>query len=257
MLPATLIGCSSKSYFTADSAAAWFRIVTEGLAATSEGAQDVFLCPAFPLIRDALDALRPLGGLVGAQDVSRFPTGAYTGEVSAELLAGMGARFAMIGHPERVKHLGEGPADFAVKAEAAAEAGLVPILIVGEPERGADPEQIIRPQLDVAFGGISSDAPVIVAYEPTWAIGAAEPAPGDHVVGVVAHIREMLAERRGESRVLYGGSAGPGTFDAIAAAGRESGDAAGIPDGVFLGRAGVDPLTFLATVAEVRAAVAA
>jgi triosephosphate isomerase (TIM) len=256
MLPQTLIGCSSKSYFTASSAAEWFDVVTTGLAATPERGDGVFLCVPHPLLGDAIRALDPLGALVGTQDVSEFPAGAYTGEVSAELLAGLGSRFAMVGHPERVKNNGEGPADFAAKSEAAAAFGIVPILVVGEPTRGADPEQVIRPQLDAAFGGIDPSRPVVVAYEPTWAIGQAEPAPGEHVVGVVARIRELLADMgRPGTRVLYGGSAGPGTFDGIAQAGHRVGNLVGIPDGVFLGRAGVDPHSFLATVAEVRAAV--
>lgn len=254
MLPDILIGCSSKSYFNATTAEKWLEVVSAGLQDSPDSGEGVFLCVPFPLLVTASRALEPLGALVGVQDVSRFPSGPFTGEVSAELLAGLGARFAMVGHPERMKNFDEGPAIFAEKVQRATEAGIVPILIVGEPERGRDPEEIIRPQLDDAFAGIAASDPVVVAYEPSWAIGQAEPAPAGHVVGVVAGIRDMLLESGRNARVLYGGSAGPGTFDAIAAAGRESGNPAGIPDGVFLGRAGVDPHGFLATVAEVRAA---
>ncbi|TAJ46435.1 MAG: triosephosphate isomerase [Herbiconiux sp.] len=255
MLPTTLIGCSSKSYFTASTATEWLDIVSAGLAEMPLRGEGVFLCVPFPLVTEAIRVLKPLNALVGTQDVSSFPSGPYTGEVSAELLSGLGSRFAMVGHPERVKNNGEGPADFASKSEAAAAFGIVPILVVGEPERGADPEQVIRPQLDAAFGRVDPRCPVVVAYEPTWAIGQAEPAPGEHVVGVVARIRELLADMgRAGTRVLYGGSAGPGTFDGIARAGRAAGNPAGVPDGVFLGRAGVDPHGFLATVTEVRAA---
>ncbi|MCV7225122.1 triose-phosphate isomerase family protein [Mycolicibacterium komossense] len=254
MLPKVLTGASPKSYLNAKTAAQWLNVVRAGLEARTDGGHGVFLCAPYPLLTDAIRALGPTGALVGTQDVSRYPAGAYTGEVNAELLGGLGARFAMIGHPERVRYFGEEPADFAAKAAAASSAGLVPILIVGEPTRGADPEEIIKPQIDSAFADLSPEAPVVVAYEPTWAIGAAEPAPPAHIVEVVARVREILAARPGESRVLYGGSAGPGTYAAIAGHGHTAGQLAGIPDGVFLGRAGVDPHGFLATVDEVRGA---
>ncbi|MCG7417926.1 triose-phosphate isomerase [Microbacterium sp. ACRRU] len=251
-LPATMVGCSPKSYLTADTAERWLDALVDGLQRTPERGEGVFVCLPAALLARGVEMLAPLGVVVGTQDVSAHPVGAFTGEDNAELLAGLGARLAMIGHPERVRYFGETPEVFGAKARAAASAGIAPVLIVGEPERGADPERIIRPQLDAAFGEIAADAPVVVAYEPTWAIGAAEPAPPAHVVGVVARLRELLADRRGPVRVVYGGSAGPGTYAAIAAAGRAAGAPSGIPDGVFLGRAGVDAAGFLATIAEVR-----
>jgi triosephosphate isomerase len=253
-LPAIMVGCSPKSYLTAGTAEDWLRALRTGLEATPERGGGVFVCMPAALLTPAVEALGPLGVVVGTQDVSAHPVGAFTGEDNAELLAGLGSRLAMIGHPERVRYFGETPDVFAAKARAASAAGIAPVLIVGEPERGADPERIIRPQLDAAFGDLADHAPVVVAYEPTWAIGAAEPAPPGHVVDVVARVRELLADRRGPARVVYGGSAGPGTFGAIAAAGRAEGTLAGIPDGVFLGRAGVDAAGFLATIAEVRSA---
>ena len=253
-LPATMVGCSPKSYLTGETAGAWLDALRAGLQRTPERGEGVFVCLPAALLTRGVDALAPLGVVVGTQDVSAYPSGAYTGEDNADLLAGLGARVAMIGHPERVRYFAETPEDSGAKARAAAEAGIAPVLIVGEPERGADPERVIRPQLDAAFGGIPDAAPVVVAYEPTWAIGAAEPAPPAHVVGVVARLRELLAERSGPARVVYGGSAGPGTFAALAAVGREMGRETGIPDGVFLGRAGVDAAGFLATIAEVRGA---
>lgn len=254
MLSEMMIGFSSKSYLTAEAADAWLDTVVAGLGETDQRGEGVFFCSPFPLVTDALRALEPLGARVGTQDVSAFPVGAYTGEVSAELLSGLGSSFVMVGHPERAKYLGETAETFALKARMAASAGLVPILIVGEPEHGRDPEEVIRPQLDAVFSALESSAPVVVAYEPTWAIGAEQPAPPSHVIEVVGRIREMLSERDGVSRILYGGSAGPGTFSALAEYGAQTGKTEGVPDGVFLGRAGVDPLGFLETVAEVRAA---
>lgn len=254
-LPRPLIGCSTKSFLTTDGWLHWVQAIRNGLASRVGSAEDVFACVPFPLLAETRSVLQSLGVRVGAQDVSAFSPGAYTGEVSAELLAGLGCKLVMVGHPERATHLGETGEVFAAKAGAAANAGMVPILIVGEPERGADPEPVIRPQLDVAFARVASDAPVMVAYEPTWAIGQATPAPPAHVVSVVRRIRAILAERDGESRILYGGSAGSGTFASIAARGREVGAVDGIPDGVFLGRASLDPEVFLSIVDEVRATV--
>lgn len=250
------IGCSSKSYFTAAAAGDWFRSVGAALQQEPGGGDGVFLCTSFPLIPAAISSLDPLGVNVGAQDVSMYPPGAYTGEVSAELLAELGARYVMVGHPERSRYLGETARHIAEKVRVTVEAGMVPILIVGEPERDADPESVMGAQLRAAFEGIPLSADVIVAYEPTWAIGQAEPAPPAHVVSAVARLREMLAGRTGSAFVLYGGSAGPGTFEAIARHGNETGQTRGIPDGVFLGRGGLDPESFMETVREVRLATA-
>lgn len=137
------------------------------------------------------------------------------------------------------------------KATAAARNGIVPVLIAGEPTRGADPEQAIEPQLDTILGDVPCDFPVIVAYEPSWAIGQPQPAPAGHIAYTTGAIRELLhARRRHNARIVYGGSAVVGTFSGIAEA---ADDAAQVPDGIFLGRSGLAPENFLATVDEMRA----
>ncbi|NDO91298.1 triose-phosphate isomerase family protein [Cellulosimicrobium composti] len=255
MLPSTLVGCSTKGYLGLAETRSWAERVASGLAARG-GGDGVYACVPHPLVTVLSEGLAGTGADVGVQDVSPHPKGPYTGEVSAELLAELGVRYVMVGHPERVRHVGETPELFGRKVRAAVGHGLVPILVVGEPERSAEPEPVLRAQLDAAFGGLPDDAEVVVAYEPTWAIGAAEPAPADHVLRTVGVLRTLVDERVARSRVLYGGSAGPGTFAAIARAGA-GGDLRDVPDGVFLGRGGLDPDAFLATVAEVRAAVGA
>lgn len=250
MLPDALIGCSWKAFMGATAATYWLDAVASALGRDARGANGVFACVPYPLVIEAVRALGPLGGLVGSQDVSRFPPGAYTGEVSAQLLADIGCRFAMAGHPERAQLLSETLGDVAEKAAAAAATGLVPLLVVGESEHLAQPIAVVREQLNVTLAGVPSAAAVVVAYEPRWAIGQAEPAPAAHVAGVVGELNMLLAEREGPFRVLYGGSAGPGTFSAIVKAARDIGSTP--PDGVFLGRAGLDVKAFLATVREVR-----
>ena len=128
----------------------------------------------------------------------------------------------------------------------------MPILIAGEPTRGADPEVAIAPQLDGILADVPTDFPVVIAYEPSWAIGQPEPAPAEHIASTTGAIRELLHARgRHSARIVYGGSAVVGTFTGIAEA---ANDAAQRPDGIFLGRGGLAPENFLATVDEVRAA---
>ena len=105
MLPTTLVGCSSKSYFTLAQARAWGPEVIDGVG--DDGVNGLFVCPSFPLIPVLMDRFGAAGGLVGAQDASPHPPGPYTGEVSAAVLAELGVRLVMVGHPERRRLLGE------------------------------------------------------------------------------------------------------------------------------------------------------
>ncbi|MGA4508061.1 triose-phosphate isomerase [Propionibacteriaceae bacterium G1746] len=259
MLPDVLIGQSSKSYFTHAQALEWAEVVGRELSARypdwDQPATGTFLCVPYPLLPLMVDRLGPLGTTLGTQDLSQFGPGAYTGEVSAELLAEMGSKLTMLGHPERVKLLGETEAVVGVKAARAAANGITPILVAGENDPTQDPREVMTAQFEHRLRDVPLDAEVMIAYEPTWAIGQPEPAPAEHVVGVVAALRELLADRP-NVRLVYGGSAGRGTFKAIADAAREVGNEAGIPDGVFLGRFGLDPLAFLDVVDEVRTALA-
>lgn len=249
-LPAMMIGHSSKSYATLADTRAWVASVVESLKGSPRSGDGIFLCTPDPVISIAGTGLDEIGALVGAQDVSPFGLGAFTGETAAEVLSEVGATLVMIGHPERAKLLGETLADVREKCRAASDAGVVPILIAGEPERGEGARSIIDRQLAEAFADVPSERPVVVAYEPSWAIGQPEPAPGDYVAGTIAHIRGQLSDRSGDVRILYGGSAGPGTFAAIWEAAEELGE--GHPDGVFLGRFGLQAAGFIETVREVR-----
>ena len=136
------------------------------------------------------------------------------------------------------------------KATAAARNGIVPILIAGEPTRGADPEQAIAPQLDTILGDVPCDFPVIVAYEPSWAIGQPQPAPAGHIAYTTGAIRELLHARRRHNARIATAAAQWGTFSGIVEA---ADDAAQVPDGIFLGRSGLAPENFLAMVDEMRA----
>ena len=250
MLPTTLVGCSSKSYFDTGQAALWGPEVVEGVADDPAGTDGLFVCPSFPLIPALLATFASAGGLVGAQDVSVHPAGPYTGEVSAELLAQLGVRLVMAGHPERRRLFGETDDVVRRKVTAAATAGMAPILVVGEQEEGESAERAVAAQLDAWLAELPDGADVLVAYEPAWAIGRPQPAPPEHVAAATLAVRGLVADRVADPRVVYGGSAQPGTFSAIRDVARE---AAAVPDGLFMARFGVDPKNFLTVVREVRA----
>jgi triosephosphate isomerase (TIM) len=251
MLPRTMVGCSSKSYFTVEQARAWGPQVVAGVSggAAQSGTEGLFVCPSFPLVPTLLETFGAAGGLVGAQDVSPYPSGAYTGEVSAEVLAQLGVRLVMAGHPERRRLFGETDDVIRAKVAATAAAGMAPILVVGEQQEGESAEHAVAAQLDAWLGELPDGADLVVAYEPAWAIGRPQPAPPEHVAESTLAVRKLLEDRVADPRVIYGGSAQPGTFRAIRAA--ASTDAA-VPDGVFMARFGIDPRDFLTVAAEVR-----
>jgi triosephosphate isomerase len=155
-------------------------------------------------------------------------SGAWTGEVSAGMLAEAGARYVEVGHAERRRHFGETDETVAAKTRAATHAGLVPVICAGE-RRGEDPgaatEETLR-QVRAALAGAAPGSEVVIAYEPVWAIGAREPAPARHVRTVAEAVRGALRDHDVRGRLIYGGSAGPGTY----------GELAGAVDGLFLGR---------------------
>lgn len=196
------------------------------------------LCPPLPFIA----AVARSGFEAGAQDVSLFDEGAYTGEVSARMAKNAGASYALIGHSER-RALGEGDDAVAQKLLRAAEAKLVPILCVGEKERNASGSHFvaIEEQLRSALQSAKKKMPpMVIAYEPVWAIGkraedAMKPA---ELQETVLFIRKTIASLYGRKAglatpVLYGGSVEAGNAEELSKEG-------GI-QGFLVGRASADP----------------
>ncbi|WP_447925402.1 triose-phosphate isomerase [Georgenia muralis] len=152
----------------------------------------------------------------GAQDVSAQASGAYTGEISATMLAKLGVSYAVVGHSERRQYHGEDDALVGAKAKAALGAGITPIICVGEGldvRKAGDQVSYTLAQLDGAYAGLSAEeaARTVVAYEPVWAIGTGEVATPEDAQEVCGAIRGRLAELYDDSvaqtvRVLYGGS---------------------------------------------------
>ena len=176
---------------------------------------EVGVCPPYVLLPLVAEALRASSLRWGAQDVSEHASGAYTGEVSASMLAEFGATLVIIGHSERRALYGETDELTVLKLRSAQASGLTPILCVGETlaERQAGTtEQVIARQLDALLS--QPDAPqlldkLVIAYEPVWAIGTGETATPDQAQAVHAFIRARLGGAAA-LRILYGGSVKPG-----------------------------------------------
>ena len=185
----------------------------EGLA----GRVDLLVCPPATLIAAFAEAAKGSGVAVGGQDCHAKASGAFTGDLSAEMLADAGATAVIVGHSERRQYHGETSADVRAKAEAARRAGLLAIVCVGETreEREAGKTlDVVREQLRGSLPEGSTARALVVAYEPVWAIGTGLTPTAADVAEVHALIREELgslvgaAEQNGV-RVLYGGSVKP------------------------------------------------
>ena len=181
---------------------------------------DVVVCVPAVNISAAIKAFKDLRVTVGAENVFYEKSGAYTGEVSADMLKDLGVKYVIIGHSERRQMFGE--TDFSVnkKVIAALEAGLSPIICVGETldqrELGVTME-LIALQLKSALAGVPAEKvrKCVIAYEPVWAIGTGKTATPEQAQQVHAFIRETLGKIFGEAtaetiRIQYGGSMNPG-----------------------------------------------
>ncbi|MEW2354085.1 triose-phosphate isomerase family protein [Spirillospora sp. NPDC029432] len=198
----------------------------------------------FPALQEVGRLLAGSGLAHGAQNL--WPDSpACTGEVSGTLLAGLGCAYAMVGHAERRRIIGESDSLIAAKAASAAGAGLVPVLCVGEERLGTVPEAVraVASQVEPVLEWLPSDAALAVMYEPAWTIGGDRAADSGRFVAVADLLSRLTAERTGPVRFLYGGAVTPGVFTRLAAAARL--------DGVGLGRAAYDAAMRREVIAEV------
>lgn len=249
--PPTLLGVSLKLYLDVERTARWAQEVA-ALArrhpAIEDGSVELFVLPSLPAVPEVLRAFADTRVRVGAQDLHWADRGAYTGAVSGQDLRAIGCSLVEVGHAERRQIFGESDDVVGAKVAAAFRNGLVPVLCVGEHERveSSEAARVCISQIERALRDIEiADAEIIVAYEPTWAIGQTEAASAAHV-GAVSNI---LADRVREDprfstvRVVYGGSAQPGTLT----------DLRGDVDGLFLGRYAHDPAEFARIIDEAAA----
>ena len=182
------------------------------------GGVECAVCVPFPYLGETAARLSGSMLALGAQNVSEFASGAYTGEVAAPMLAESGCRYVLVGHSERRALFGETEGQVAAKFAAARKAGLTPILCVGETlaERdAARTQEVVARQLDAVLevAGAPAFAGAVVAYEPVWAIGTGRTASPGQAQEVHAFLRSRLATRdalvAAQLRILYGGSVKP------------------------------------------------
>ena len=191
--------------------------VAEALGNANEPlAADVLICPPATLLGLAVDAAQGTPLMIGGQDCHAVSDGQFTGEISAEMLADMGCSHVIIGHSERRAQHGETDRVAAEKALAAARAGLVPIICIGERLEDRKSGQALRTLAAQLEGSLPEElrgGNFVLAYEPVWAIGTGVPAENHQIAEVHAMLRERLVELcgpRGEDiAILYGGSMKP------------------------------------------------
>jgi triosephosphate isomerase len=239
--PKAIIGVSLKMYFGYQRTLDYCReVATIAFAhpAVQNGEIELFVLPTLPVLPEAARILGTAGAATGAQDIFWEDEGAYTGEVGGKIVAELGGRYAEVGHAERRRIFGEDDDVIGLKTAAAYRNGLTPVLCVGEPVRGtaADAVKHCIREIEGVLNRAASLGPArrtIVAYEPQWAIGAPEPASPEYIsavsAGLDAHLRTLPGQA--DSRVIYGGSAGPGLISRLDTA----------VAGLFLGRFAHDP----------------
>ena len=207
---ATTIVGNWKMNSTADQA----RILASAIRSGLEGVTsvDVAVCPPFTSLQTVRSALEGSGIGVGAQNMHHEASGAFTGEVSVEMVAEL-CDYVIIGHSERREHFGETDEGVRVKVAAALEAGLNAIVCVGErleAREAGEAEGVVGSQLSASLEGIPASKGLLVAYEPVWAIGTGRAATAADAQAMMAHIRSLLSRQFGPAGagvpLLYGGS---------------------------------------------------
>jgi triosephosphate isomerase len=219
-------------------------------------AQDVeiAICPPFTALAAAVESTRGSRVQVISQSMHFAPSGAYTGEISAPMLTDLEVWGTILGHSERRQYFAENDKDLALKVPVALDAGLVPVLCVGETEeereRG-DTERKLRHQIQEDLAKVPSERlhEVVIAYEPIWAIGTGKVATPQEAQETAGFIRALVADRSAdqaaEIRILYGGSVKPENAKELMA----------LPDvdGALVGGASLDAASFAAIVDGARA----
>lgn len=190
--------------------------VKSGLSGLDKGVEVVIIPPSLYL-RDVQQQVAGSGLKLGVQNAARWQSGAYTGEVSADMVADLGAEYVLVGHSERRQLFGESDEEVAEKIQRVLESGLTAMLCVGETlsqREAGDAEAVVAQQVRIALADVS-DAQwerIVVAYEPVWAIGTGQTATATDAQDMHAAMRGLLAELGAPAdkvSLLYGGSVKP------------------------------------------------
>jgi triosephosphate isomerase len=239
------IAANWKMNKTIAEAAEFVDALLPRIAATQS---DVVICPSFLALSEVVERRRGTAVKVAAQNMHEEEWGAFTGEVSAPMLAELDVEAVILGHSERRQLFGETDDALARKVPAALAADLEPILCVGESEAardGGETEEVLERQLQADLAGVESAdlSRVVIAYEPIWAIGTGRTATPEQAQEACAFIRDVVRMRGAaadEVRILYGGSMKPGNAAELLSK----------PDvdGGLIGGASLDPVDFAAIV---------
>jgi triosephosphate isomerase (TIM) len=239
------IAANWKMHKTVAEAGEFVDALLPQIAATQS---DVVICAPFTALTAVVERRYGTAVKVAAQNMHEEASGAFTGEVSAQMLVELDVEAVVLGHSERRQLFGETDEALARKVPAALAADLEPILCVGESEEARDAEQteaVLERQLQADLTGVEGAklSGVVIAYEPIWAIGTGRTATPEQAQEACAFIRDVLRERGGpadEVRILYGGSVKPAN----------AAELLGQPDidGALVGGASLDPTDFAAIV---------
>jgi triosephosphate isomerase len=219
-------------------------------AAAGRPDAEIFLCAPFTALRTAVELTETSAVRVAAQNMHEAPAGAFTGEVSAPMLAELRVAGVVLGHSERREHFGESDTALQRKVPAALEAGLVPILCVGETEaerEAGETDRKLRHQIRMDLAEVPAErlADVVIAYEPIWAIGTGKTASAEQAQEAIAFVRALMGDRDADAatrlRILYGGSVNAANAPELLA----------LPDvdGALVGGASLDPVELASIVA--------
>ncbi len=237
-----------KMYKTAAETRAFFQAFAPLVAASKHC--DILVAPPFTALPAAVESVRGSSIAIAAQNLHWEREGAFTGEISARMLVDAGCRAVIIGHSERRQFFGETDETVHRKAKAALEAGLTPMVCVGEhlSEREADlTKSILERQCECGLAALTPAefSRILIAYEPVWAIGTGRTATPEMAADAHRHIRRVVAglftsDIASSLRILYGGSVKPENIKGLMAQDEI--------DGALVGGASLDPKSFAATV---------
>jgi triosephosphate isomerase (TIM) len=247
-----LVAGNWKLWGTRAQAAEYCERLQGLLPPDGERRAEIGICPVFTALEPCVQALQGTGATVFAQNMHHEETGAFTGEVSAQMLTEIGVGGVVLGHSERRQYNCESDRALQEKVPAALAAGLLPILCVGESEEERERDETqrkLRGQVQEALEKVGDDrlADVVIAYEPIWAIGTGKVATPEIAQDAIGFIRALVGDRSNDAaehvRILYGGSVKPDNAAEILAQ----------PDvdGALVGGASLDPKGF----AEIAASV--
>ena len=200
----------------------FFRTFIGESSFSSSGSVDVLFAVPYTMLAKAQSLVGDKGISIAAQNVHWEAKGAYTGEISTSMLKDVGVSAAVIGHSERRQYFGETDATVKARTVACLDAGILPVVCVGETkdERQANQtEAVVSRQINAIIAEINDPKEMVIAYEPVWAIGTGLTASDEQAQEVHAMIRGLLSKRYGDTgskmRILYGGSAKPSNIEGL------------------------------------------